>query len=183
MQAELGINTNPHTFKEMFAPKVDDTLLLRALKWYVKPKGNPKTTIRILKALQIDQFQRLPRALANHHTKGEKHRYQTNYTIKDSSLSSLVDYGVNKTFFNEAIHIASTAAVLPAGVGFILTDNTLGVALQGGVALINLACILAQRYSRARCEILIDRKLAQGKTIDDCRYENRLDLRLPYSLR
>lgn len=173
-------DNNPHTFKEMFAPKKDDNFLNRALKWYVKPRGNPLTTIRVLEALQVDQFQRIPKALAKLFTRGGKFRYQSNYTIKDSRLSSLIDYGSDQTFFNEAIHTGVIAAsIIPSGIVYMLSDNKMGFAVEGGAFLVNLFCVLAQRYSRARCEILIDKGLAQGKTIDYYEYRNMLNLRLP----
>lgn len=172
-------DTIPHTFKEMFEPNEKDNPLQRLSKWYFKPRGNPETTIKVLEALQIHQFQKLPKFLARFFTR-DGHRYQSTYTVKDSRLSSLIDYAANQSAFNEAMHIGAIAATnVPFGIMAIETGNTTSMAIQGGITLFNVACILAQRYSRARCERLIDKSLERGKTIDYYEYNNRLNLRLP----
>lgn len=170
--------SGPHTFKEMFEPNEDDSILQRVAKWYLKPRGNPEMTIRVLEALQIHQLQRLPKILARFLTR-DGYRYQSTYTIKDSRLSSLIDYAAYRSALSEATHIGAIAvANIPLGVS-VTTNNIAMLVFQGGWIALNVACVLTQRYSRARCERLIDKSLARGKSVDYYEYNNRLNLRLP----
>ncbi len=146
----------------------------------MKPRGSPRTIIRVLEALQVHQFQKLAKPTTDFMTHYAAYRNQSIYAIKDSRLSSLIDYGANQSVLTEAWHIGAIATTcIPFGVIAIISHDITGLAFQGGGTLLNLVCILAQRYSRARCEMIIDKSLARGKTIDYYEYNNRLNLRLP----
>ncbi|MFA5933167.1 MAG: hypothetical protein WCV81_02780 [Microgenomates group bacterium] len=172
--------SEPKTYKEMFEHSESDNVVQRLFKWYLKPRGNPHTTIKILKALQIHQFQKIPRILARHMTSNGKYRYQSTYSVKDTRLSSLIDYGTNQTAFNEIWHLGAIAVTnLPTCIADIMNGNMFGLTIIGSVGVLNLYCVLAQRYSRARCEVLIDRALSRGRTIEFYEYSNRFNLKLP----
>lgn len=171
----------PHTFKEMFEPNEGDNPVQRLAKWWLKPRGNPETTIKLLKALQVHQFQKLVKMLVGYSPNG--YRYQSTYTVKDSRLSSLIDYAANQSAFNEAWHIAQIVGFnVPFGAMAVVIGSEVGMAAHGVAAFLNAYLVLAQYYSRARCERLIDRSLARGKTVDFYEYSNRLNLRLPPSI-
>lgn len=169
----------PHNFKEMFEPNEGDTLWQRLAKCYFKPIGNPDTTIKVLEVLQVHQFQKIPRAMVAFHSRG-RGRLQTTYTIRDSQLVSLIDYGVDKSVFNEVVHTGALMGInVPLGALTLVTGDDVGLAINMVGVLFNTYLILAQRYSRARCERLIDKSLRLGKVIDRYEYENILNLKLP----
>lgn len=179
----VNLNTEyPNCFKEMFDPNESDTALQRLAKWYFKPRGKTESTIKILKMLQVHQFQKVPKVLSRFFTQSVG-RYQSIYTIKDSGLSSLIDYGANQSVLAETMHIGALGTNIAFGVFNITTDNESGLLFQGACGLINIYTILAQRYSRARCERVIDASLGIGKTIDMYEYNNRLNLNLPQRIK
>jgi hypothetical protein len=171
--------TPPTTFKDVFQTSEGDNLLQRAMKSYLKPRGNPETTIKVLEVLQVDQFQKVPKAWARFHLKAGR-RYQSNYTVKDSSLASFIDYGTHQSGFNDTWHFGAlmVTGVIP-GILDITSGNTNPLPFLGAAALVNTYCILAQRYSRARIERIVDRRLARGERMGRFEHNNHLNLKLP----
>lgn len=172
-------NRAPHSFKEMFEPNWGDNVLQRFAKWYMKPRGNPETTIKVMEALQVHQFQKIPKAISRLLTRAAGERYQSTYTIKNSRLASIIDHGANGSVFNEAFHIGMLGIDVPIAAKAVATGTELDLAVLGAIAVGNIYGILAQRYSRARCERVVDNSLARGRTLDEYEYKNRLNLRLP----
>lgn len=172
------VEGRPTTFKEILGANNGDNFLQRGLKTYIKPKGNPETTVRVLEALQVDQVQKIPKAIT-HLSVRLIGRHQSNYAIKDSSLSSLIDYGAKKSAINEFVHLGALACC----VGSVIADSATGsvddLPYLGVAALVNTYLILAQRYSRARIEKIVNNRLRRGDRIGHYAYEDRLNLRLP----
>lgn len=135
-----------------------------------------------MNVLQVDHFQQIPinalklvKKLA--HIEGN---IQTNYTLGDTSLNSLVDFATNQTTFNEAIHLFQ----IPINASLLLEGAVSGhidsiVAVNASALLINTYCVLAQRYSRARLSITIDKALRRNREFDPEKYSNTLGIRFP----
>lgn len=172
----------PKSFEEMLDTSTGN-YFQRAAKAWIKPR-NPEGTIKLMKALQIDDFQGLAIKI-NQLMKKALHvdrRTQTNYTLGDNTLNSMVDFATNRTGLNEAIHmgaLALNAAIIIPGVATGHIDA--GVAVNLGAMAVNTYCILAQRYARARLSMGIDRALHRNKHFDPEKYTNALGIRVPES--
>ena len=94
----------PKSFREILAPHEGDTCFQRLAKWYIRPRGNPETTMKVLEALQVHRFQELPKLLAKRSNNIQIS--QSSNTINDSRLSSLLDYATHKTLMNEIGRLA-----------------------------------------------------------------------------
>lgn len=177
------IQEGPKTFEEMLDTGVGN-FLQRAAKAYIKPR-NPEQTIKLMKALQVDRFQDAAIGIMGIMQLIKKAlrinlRTQTNYSLGDNSLSSMVDFATNKTTFNEAVHLVAAgifaASILPT-VATGRVDASL--ALNTGVFLVNTYCVLGQRYARARLSMVIDHALKRHREFDANRYRNALGIKVP----
>lgn len=171
--------TPPVTFREMFAPNKGDTRQQRVRKWYLKPRGKPETTIRVLESLQVDQFQKIPKAIAKIQQRrtGVPHPTQT---LRDTRFSSLIDYATDKSGHNELMHLQHIIKRnIPFGALGVATDFKGFLAISAAATLADGYAILAQRYSRARLERIINGQLKRGASIRKGEYNNPLNLRLP----
>ncbi len=170
----------PENFAEML-DTANGNLLQRAVKMWIKPR-NPEGTIRLMKQLQVDKFQAIPVGAMRRMKKamGVDKQIQSNYTLGKPNLNSMVDFATHQNTLNEAIHLFGmswcTMALLP-----LLASGRIdgAVIINFGAFMVNTYCVLAQRYSRARISIAIDRALARKKDFDPEEYKNSLGLKLP----
>lgn len=168
----------PTTFREMFKANEGDNFLQRGLKTYIRPKGDPETAIRVFEALRVDQVQKAPKLVIRFFLR-DLGRFQGTYTIKDSSLPSLVDYGSEQTAINELMHLGAIASCVIPGIVESASGSFDNLPYIGTAIFINTYLILTQRYSRARIEKIVNKRLSRGDKIGHYTYKNRLNLRLP----
>ncbi|MBI4157702.1 hypothetical protein HY502_02540 [Candidatus Woesebacteria bacterium] len=170
----------PKSFAEMLDASRGN-FVQRAVKAWIKPR-NPEGTIKLMKALQVDHFQKMvikaitPIRRLSHIEKGT----QTNYALGDNSLESLTDFATNQTTFNEVIHLSALSFASLAVLGGVAggrIDSLLAV--NTGVLIVNTYCVLAQRYSRARLSIAIEKVLRRNKHFNLGNYTNLLGIQLP----
>ncbi len=128
---ETSVLRKPATsFREMLDTSKGN-IFQRTGKWWIKPKGNPERTIKLYEALQVHRLQNLAIALYKSRTRkaDEKRGYvrQTNYTMYDHSLASMVEMATSGTVFNEKIHIYHMLDPIPFFVvGALLGTTPLG---------------------------------------------------------
>lgn len=174
------LDSPPPTFNAMLDTS-DGNLLQRSIKAWIAPR-NPDGTIKLMEAMRVDVFQSVLRRISHIWLvpKSKEERLHDNYTMSDGSLNSMVDFATNKTSLNEAIHsvgVVGGSALLFSPITEGRTDYL--VALNVGILVGNIYCILAQRYTRARLSIAIDRALARNKRFNVDRYWNVLRLKTP----
>lgn len=170
----------PATFADMLDTSVG-TFVQRAAKAWIKPH-NPEGTVRLMKALQVDDFQKSAISITSFLKRAMyiEEKTQTNYVLGDNSVNSLVDFATNRTGLNEAAHLGALAfnsAVITAGVATGHVDALVAVSM--GAFALNSYCVLAQRYTRARLSMAIDRALSRNKSFDPEKYSNKLGIRFP----
>lgn len=174
------IQEGPQTFEEMLDTGIGN-FLQRVTKVYIKPR-NLEQTIKLMKTLQVDHFQEVVIGIHQLIKKALRlnKRIQTNYTLGDNSLNSMVDFATNQTTFNEAVYLVGAglcaALALPAvAAGYV--DSSF--ALNTGLFVVNVYCILAQRYTRARLSRAINQALKLHKEFDINKYSNVLGIKTP----
>lgn len=170
----------PKTFEDMLDTSTGN-YFQRAAKAWIKPR-NPEGTIKLMKALQVPEFQGLAIKINQIIKKAMRIdvRNQKNYVLGDKTLSSMVDFATNKTSVNEAIHMSALALNAAIIIPAVATGHIdAGVAVNLGAMAINTYCIMAQRYTRARLSIGIDRALQSNKHFDPDKYSNALGIRVP----
>lgn len=170
----------PATFADMLDTSVGN-FAQRAAKAWIKLR-NPEGTVKLMKAMQVDDFQKAAINVSSFlkRTMHIESKTRTNYTLGDTSVNSLVDFATNQTGFNEAVHLGALAfnsAVITAGVATGHMD--VAVAVNMGAFALNSYCVLAQRYTRARLSMAIDRALRRNKHFDPDKYTNALGIRFP----
>lgn len=176
---ELSSNP-PSTFNAMLDTSAGN-LLQRSVKAWITPR-NPEGTIKLIEAMRVDVFQR---ALLRCHNrwlvpKSWKEKPGDNYTMPDGSLNSMVDFAMNKTSFNEAIHSVGVVAASALLLSLIAEGRTdYPVVFSVGALMEDIYCILAQRYTRARLSIAIDRALARNERFNVDEYRNVLRVKMP----
>ena len=156
-------------------------LVQRLTKLWIKPQ-NPEGTIRLMEFLKVDRFQDTVKKLSSFTVKkleGETKGRQTNYTLRDSGMNALLDFATNQTTFNESIHLLGIPlGALQVSYG-LMTGENISVAMGTGTLILNTYCVLAQRYSRARLTLTINKILQRHKEFNLKNYENNLGIRLP----
>lgn len=179
-----AIQKDPRTFKEMLDPRTGN-LLQRIIKVYITPH-KPERTVKLMEDLGVDRFQKLLLGIYRLITNAtgfdkriKNERIQTNYTLGDRSLDSMVDFATNQTTFNEVLHLIGAAWCAAVFLPEVAAGNfEWPVVLSMSLFIVNIYCILAQRYTRARLSIAIDRALKLGKPFVG-KYENILGIRIP----
>jgi hypothetical protein len=173
----------PENFAEML-DTASGNLLQRAVKMWIKPK-NPEETIRLMKQLQVDKFQAIATGVMRRMKKAMgidsafQTNYQTNYTLGKPNLNSMVDFATHKNTLNEIVHLFGMGWYTMSLLPFLASGKVgAGVIINFGAFMVNTYCVLAQRYSRARISIAIDKALARKKNFDPEEYKNILGLKL-----
>jgi len=169
----------PPTFYKMLnSPK--GTLQQRIIKKWITPI-NPEGTIKLLERLNVHKFQGLMLKIIMEITESTgKDPVQSGYTLGRTDLNSMIDYATNQSTANEAIHLAGTSI----GIYYLLLALAIGkidmyIFPLLAVTAMQIYCVLAQRYSRARLSIIIDKAFAKQKKFKSHEYFNSLDIELP----
>ncbi len=176
----------PKNFNEMLDTATGNALQ-RLSKWYIKT-GNSEKTMEILESIGVDKFRNVVKNVVIkflYKKPLEKLREiapekNTNYTLANTKLNSLIDFAVNKASLNELMHIVGSAGGIIAITENLIKGPSVGnIAFSSGLFLVNLYCVLAQRYTRAELGIIIDRKLRNHADFDPSRYSNILNIKFP----
>lgn len=169
----------PKTFDDMLDTSIGN-FAQRLTKAWMKPR-NPEGTIKLMKALQVDKFQKVAIELRKFLFRSAhvEERRQTNYTLGDNSTESLVDFATNMTGVNEFVHMGSLAGAAIFTAPSVASGQFEPLlAINLGILAINTYCVLSQRYTRSRLSIAIDKSLKRGKNFDIHKYEDLLHLKI-----
>lgn len=174
----------PGSFDEMMDASTG-TAWQRLQKWYFKV-GNPEKNIKFLESIGVDKYRNSAKWIMLDLLKRRGYTEQqaregknTNYTLADRSLNSLLDFATNQTTLNEIAHLVLAAqCVLLAGVDTLSGESPV---VGGTFFILNLYCVLAQRYTRSKLSIAIDRVLQKHPKFDAEKYKNALGIKLPQS--
>jgi hypothetical protein len=168
-------------YPENFASMLDTAsgnLLQRAIKMWIIPR-DPEGTIRLMEKLKVHKFQAIPVGVFKKMRKaaGIDKQFQSNYTLGKPNLNSMVDFATNQNTLNEIIHLFGMINGIIILLPFLISGRVEALTLS--LFMINTYCVLAQRYSRARISIVIDKALARKKNFNPKEYKNLLRLKLP----
>jgi hypothetical protein len=153
----------------------------RVIKAWIKP-ADPEGTVKLLEQMQVDHFLNFAlRAyyFATNIGQSERIRASTNYEMPDSTLTSMVNFATNMTTFNELLHLSVLAINGSSFLANITKENPnpTSIVILGTAMAINTYCALAQRYTRAKLSLTIDKALKRNKKVNELRYKNYLDIR------
>ena len=129
------------SFRDILISNPHDSWWQSAQKWYMRSPLSTNNTLRLLETLQVDKFQQLPKWIARKMSSNMK--FQSTYTLADSTLESLINYATSQILVNEKLHFGAIGTCTLLGIGNLYSGD-LGFAIfEGGAILANAYCILA----------------------------------------
>ncbi len=165
------------SYRKIFSP-FRGNIFQRILKLWIIPWW-PRLEIFLLTLLGVGVFKYV---LMNTIGRvGRYSQYQTNYHIGRMNMNNLLKFATNQTMFNEGWHIfAFVVTNLPYIWRAFATGDTSGwfFWFVMGFGLLNIYCVLLQRYNRARLVLAIERLASKGYYPDE-QYSNWLALDIP----
>ncbi|KKT39063.1 MAG: hypothetical protein UW26_C0008G0005 [Candidatus Collierbacteria bacterium GW2011_GWF1_44_12] len=153
-------------------------LIQRLLKFWIMPRM-PRLEILVYTLLGVGIFKRVLMNTIGRIDKYSSH--QTNYNIGKLNLKNLLTFATSQTMFNEGWHLF---AFLATNLPYLITWWNDGRPLSATtvfflvLSVINIYCVMLQRYNRARICLVVERLVSKGHTVDSS-YRNWLALDLP----
>jgi len=152
----------------------------RLLKFWIIPRS-PRLAIFVYTLLGVEIFKKV--LMSTFGRLGRNSMYQTNYRLGKRNLKNLLTFATSQTMFNESWHLF---AFFTTNLPFLIDWWNTGHLMSGYVvviliiSVINIYCVMLQRYNRARICLVIERLVSKGHTVDGS-YRNWLALDLPES--
>ncbi|MFA7000452.1 MAG: hypothetical protein WC241_05095 [Candidatus Paceibacterota bacterium] len=177
---------SPSNFNEMLDTSTGNAFQ-RLSKWYIRIEDSEKA-VKIFESIGVDKFRRVAKSVmikvigkkVLEDFRNENPDKNTHYFLANTSLNSMIDFAVNKASVNEAIHLVGSAVGVAAVSASVAEGASTGnIIFASGAFLLNLYCVLAQRYTRAELGIIIDRKIKNHADFDAEKYNNTLNIEFP----